>query len=125
MKIANVLSFMEIYHQVSEHTMPMKVAYKFAKLAHLFESDVQFYQNKLRDLVDTYIEKDEKGNIVYTEDGRSMKIIAGKEEDCAKAMDELQNIEVDVEPIFTIDDFDGASFTPAQIQSLYPLIIED
>lgn len=125
MKLANVLSFMEIYTAIKDHSMSVKTAYKFSKLAHKLEEEQKFYQDKLREIIDQYVEKDTNGEIVYTEDHQAMKIISGKEEECSKAMDELQNIEIEVEPVFNIDELGDLTLTPAQMQLLYPFIIEE
>ena len=125
MKISDVLSFSEVYASIKDQPMGIKTAYKFSKLAHKLEEETKFYHEKLQNLVDQYVEKDENGMPVYTEDRTAMKIIAGKEEECSKAMNELQNLEVEIAPSFTIDELEGISLTPAQMQGLYPFIIED
>lgn len=126
MKIVDILSFSDVYTNIKDQNMPIKTAYKFSKLAHKLEEETKFYQSKLREIIETYVEKDADGNLIYTEDKQAMKIIAGQEEACSKAMDELQSIEVtEISPCFTIEELENLSFTPAQMKGLYPFIIED
>lgn len=124
MKLVDVINFRDIYGALYDKQMPIKVAYKLSKLAHKAETESKFYHDKLQEIVDTYVEKDENGQLVYTEDKSAMKIIAGKEEECSKAMTDLQSIEVDIEPCFTIDELDGLELSPLQMQTLYSFIIE-
>lgn len=124
MKLGNVLSFAEIYNLVKDQKMPLRVAYKFSKLASRMDTETEFYKTKLQEIVDEYVEKDERGAPVMIDNGMAMKIIPGKEEACGTAMNELQNLEIDIEPVFTVDELDGLELTPTQIQNLMPLIIE-
>lgn len=124
MKLGNVLSFAEIYNLVKDQKMPLRVAYKFSKLASRMDTETEFYKTKLQEIVDEYVEKDERGAPVMVDNGMAMKIIPGKEEACSAAMNELQNLEIDIEPVFTVDELDGLELTPTQIQNLMPLIIE-
>jgi succinylarginine dihydrolase len=125
MKIGHVLAFADVYASIKDQPMSVKTAYKFSKLANKLDAEQKFYQAKLQDIIATYVEKDSNGQLVHTEDGKAMKIIPGKEEECTTAMNELEDIDIDVEPILTIDELEGLSITPTQMQGLYPFIIED
>ena len=125
MKLTSVLAFPDIYAAIKDQKMPMQVAYKFSKLASKVETEIEFYRNKLQDIIDTYVQKDENGNPIMTEDGTAMKIIEGKEADCGKAMEELQELEIELQPSFYIADLSSLELTPTQMQGLLPFIIEE
>ena len=125
MKITDALAFSEVYAEIKDQKMPIKTAYKFSKIAHKLEEEVKFYQSKIQEIIAAYVEKDENGNPVYTEDKQATKIVSGQEEACSKAMEELQDIDVDIAPCFAIEELEGLSLTPAQINPFSTLIIED
>ena len=77
MKIGDVLSFSEVYSAIKDKSIPVKIAYKFVTIAHKFEEETKFYHNELQKIVDLYVEKQEDGTPVFTEDRSSMKIISG------------------------------------------------
>lgn len=124
MKLTSVLPFADVYNAIKDQKMSIRAAYKFSKLIVRTEQETEFYRTKLQEIVDTYIEKDEDGRPILVDDGNAMKIIAGKEADCGKAMQELQELEIDLEPTLHMDDLDGIELTPAQMQVLLPFVVD-
>lgn len=122
MKLTDTLNFADVYGQVKDQKMPLRLAYKFSKLATRMDEEVQFYRSKFQEIVDRFIEKDEEGKPVVIDNGAALKIIAGKEQECNQAMVELQGLEIDLEQPFTIEELENLELTPAQMQVLLPFV---
>ena len=102
--------------------IPLKGAYKINKIKKNVEKEAEFYSEKFQGIVDTYAKKDENGNPEFSEDGNQILIQEGKIEECNNALEELQNLEVDVENYdLTIDDLgEGVEITPDKLEALMP-----
>jgi len=76
-------------------------------------------------IIQTYA-KTEAGKIVYSQDGNSIIIIPGKEEECNEKIFELKNLDVHIDGVsFTFDELEnieGLQLTVAEMTCLYPLI---
>ena len=125
MKLTDTLNFADVYSQVKDQKMPLRLAYKFSKLATRMDEEVQFYRTKFQEIVDQFIEKDEEGKPVVIDNGAALKIIAGKEQECNQAMIELQGLEIDLEQPFTIEELENLELTPAQMQVLMPFVKDE
>ena len=125
MKLVDTLAFGDVYAEVKDQKMPMRIAYKFSRAAEQMAHEAEYYRDKLRELIDTYVVKDEEGKPQLVEDGEGMKIKAGMENECAAAINELQSIEVEVKPVFDIEDLESLELTPVQTRILLPFIIEE
>ena len=84
--------------------MPIKTAYKLSRLAKRAEEELQFYQKEFTRIVDEYAMK-ENGQLVYSDDMTSIKIIPGKEDECSKIV--LKELEDFSGFEFTLDEFDS------------------
>ena len=102
--------------------IPLKGAYKINKIKKNVEKEAEFYSEKFQGIVDIYAKKDENGNPEFSEDGNQILIQEGKIEECNNALEELQNLEVEVENYdLTIDDLgEGVEITPDRLEALMP-----
>ena len=122
MKIYEVLTLQNFYASIHDKKMPIKTAYKLSRLAKRAEEETQFYQSQFQKIIDDYALK-ENGQLVYSEDMTSIKVIPGKEDECAAKMAELRELEVNLSEFeFTIEEFDNLELTIAQMASILPLI---
>ena len=122
MKMHEALSLQNFYTTVQDKKMSIKTAYKLSRLAKRVEEEVQFYQKEFARIVDEYALK-ENGQLVYSEDMTSIKIIPGKEDECSNKIIELKELEVDLSQFeFTLDEFDSLELTLAEMYSILPLI---
>lgn len=119
-----VLNFRNNGDFLSSKVIPLKIAYKLNKLKKAVETEAEFYGEKFQEIIDTYAKKDENGNIVFSEDGDQIMIAEGKIEDCNKALDDLQNLEVEIDNCnLTIDDFgDNMECTAEELEALMPFL---
>ena len=102
--------------------IPLKGAYKINKIKKNVIKEAEFYSDKFQEIVDKYAKKDENGNPKFSEDGNQILIQDGKIEECNDALEELQNLEVEVENYdLTIDDLgEGVEITPDKLEALMP-----
>jgi hypothetical protein len=122
MKMYEVLALQSFYARVQDKKMPIKTAYKLSRLAKRAEEEAQFYQKEFGRIVDEYAQK-ENGQLVYSDDMASIKIIPGKEDECGEKLVELRELDVDLSQFeFTIDEFDSLELTLAEMSSILPLI---
>jgi hypothetical protein len=65
----------------------------------------------------------ENGQLIYSDDLTSIKIIPGKEDECSAKIMELKELEVDFSGFeFALDEFDSLELTLAEMSSILPLI---
>lgn len=122
--MADVLKFQAFYSQIREKQIPLKIAYKLNKLNLTMEKEAEFYQSKFNEIVDKYAMRDDKGQYIMN-DEVSVKIKEDKLDDCQKAMNELQNLEVAIDPImFTLEDLESLEIGIGAMQALMPFIEE-
>lgn len=122
-KITEILNFTDFYVSVKDKKMSIMTAYKLTKLAKAVETEIDFYRNKLQAIINEYSQKDDDGNYIPTDGGEGIKIIEGKEEECGKAMFELQNLMVELPDInFGVTEFDDVEITLEDFANIAPFI---
>lgn len=122
MKMYEVLGLQNFYTSVQDKKMPIKTTYKLSRLASKVEKEIEFYSKEFAKIVDTYAQK-ENGELVYSEDMTSIKIIPGKEDECSEKIYELKEIEVDLGDFsFSLEEFEDLDLTLAEMSSILPFI---
>lgn len=104
--------------------IPLKGAYKINKIKKAIEEEAGFYSTKFQEIVDKYAQKDENGEIKFSEDGSQILIQEGKIDDCNKALEDLQGMEVEIENYnLTLEDLgENVECTPEQLEALMPFM---
>lgn len=123
----NLLSIEKLYSTLStltQNPMPMRLAYKFSKFSSKIEEDYNFFIKKTREIIFKYAQVDENGQIQYNENGNIMI-----KQDCIsqtnQELQELEEIEIETpDIIFTLDELESLSISPADLQCLLPFIEE-
>ena len=105
-------------------TLPLKGAYKINKIKKAVEKESEFYQEKFQEIVDQYARKDENGEVVFSEDGNQIMIKEGMVEECNKALEDLQGLEVEIDNYgLILDDLgEDAECTPEELEALMPFM---
>ena len=105
-------------------TLPLKGAYKLNKIKKAVEKEGEFYTEKFQEIVDTYAKKDENGQLVFSDDGNQIMIKDGMVEECNKALEDLQELEVQIENYgLTLDDLgEDLKCTPDELEALMPFM---
>lgn len=128
MKMIEVLELSKLYATIKDTKMPLKVSYKFARLMRQAQKEIEFYQKEFNAIIEEFASKDAEGNYVYTDDGHALAIKKGFEVECNQAIEDLQNLEVDLGNItFTIDELsvlEDLDLSITEIGCLMPLIKE-
>lgn len=119
-----IIAFRNAGDLFGDYKFPLKVAYKLNKLKKAIEVEGEFYVTKFQEIVDTYGQKDENGNIKFSEDGNQILIKDGMVEECNKALNDLQELTVEIDNCnLTIDDFgDDIQCTPEELEALMPFL---
>ena len=124
MKLYEVLSIQNFYYLIMTAKLPIKTTYKLTRLMRRVEEEVQFYQTEFAKIVDEYALK-ENGQLVYSEDMTSIKIIEGREEECSAKIAELKNLEIDLSDFkFSIEEFDKLELSISDMYGILPLITD-
>lgn len=127
MKMFEILELEGLLQKLTQKELPIRTLYKVDKLIKLVGKEKDFYQTQFQTLVDTYAERDENGNYLYTdESAEAVKIIPDKIAECQSKMNELVNIEItDVPDIsFTFEELDSLTLSYAEARPLMNFIKE-
>ena len=121
MKMYEVLALQDFCALTQDKKLPIKTTYKISRLNRRVEEELQFYQKEFMRIVNEYALK-ENGELVYSDDMTSIKIIPGKEEECSNKIVELKDLDIDINIVFTIEELEGLDLTVSQMGSILPLI---
>ena len=96
-----------------------KLDYKIAKTLKSMEKDVEFYRNKLQELLNTYAEKDADGKPIRAKDGNGVKVSA----DFYVKQRELESIETEtIIDTFSLEECEKCKFNIKQLLTLDPIL---
>jgi hypothetical protein len=124
-KMKEILGYLNFYEAVRDQKIPLKIAYKLAQLSKAIEAEISFYQDKLREIITEYGELDENGNPVPSESGNGIMLRKGVEEECYKAMQELEEIEVTLPDVkLTIDELEKLQLTIVEMNYMMPFLAD-
>lgn len=124
MKMYEVLDLQNLYMSIANIKLPLKTTYKFTRLMRRAEEEINFYQEKFREIIEEYGVK-ENGQYKLTPDGMSVVIAPGKELECNAKLTELRNLDVAIENIkFSIEELEGIDVSISELSCLMPLIEE-
>ena len=89
-----------------------------------YEKEGEFYTEKFQEIVDTYAKKDEEGQLVFSDDGNQILIKDGMVDECDKALEDLQSLEVQIENYgLTLEDLgENIECTPDELEALMPFM---
>lgn len=104
--------------------LPLKAAYKLNKIRKAVEKEGEFYSEKFQEILNQYAKKDENGELVFSENGDQIMIKEDMIDECNKALNDLQTLEVQIETYgLSIDDFgEDLECTPDQLAALMPFM---
>ena len=108
----------------ADTTLPLKGAYKLNKIKKAVEKEGEFYTEKFQEIVEKYARHNDDGSIVFSDDGNQIIIKEGMIEECNKALEDLQNLEVEVETYgFNLEDLgEDTECTPDELEALMPFM---
>ncbi len=116
----------EVLLKFSEQKLPIKLSYKIMKIMSSLEREIDFYRNKLANLIQEYGLKDEEGNLVYSEDKENIKLKDGVSEEFYEKYTELMNLEVEIEDFyFSLQELEKLELTPKELYILRDFIDDE
>ena len=124
MTLSNVDAFFNVYEKIKTIKMPIRIAYKFAKIASQYRDDYRFYQEQMAVILNEFVEKDENEQPVKSGEGFALK--KDSMEQFSNRVQVLASQKID-DPIFqlTLEDLDGwGEVTPSELESLIPFTTE-
>lgn len=125
LKYYEIKNFLEFYEKIKDSRLPFRTAYKLAKINSLLTLEHNFFQEELIKLINEYGQRDEKGNLVPTEDGVGVKILKDKESECQMRVGELNELTVSVDaPVLSPEELDGLDLTLEEAQVFLAFIEE-
>lgn len=125
LKMYQIIDFPVFFEKVKSQSLPFKTSYRLTLLANKVQEHTNFYQEKFRELILEYSQKDENGNPVPTEDGQGVKLMEDKTMEAQTKLIELQQLDVEIPDVkFSIEDFGNVELTIAEMNVIIPFIEE-
>ena len=123
MKLKNLLNARKIIIQYKDEKLSPTLAYKFVKFMKASDSEEAFYNDKLKQLIEEYALKDEKGQIA-TQDG-NIRLMPAKIQDFNNAANELQETEVEAPNVqFKISELEQIKLSVTDLYTLDDFVTE-
>lgn len=120
----DILNNAEIFRELSAKALPVKTAFKIARLIRELNKENTTFDESRRQIIEKFAERDENGRIKQTPEG-NIQLQQDKIEECNNELVELLNttIEINVDKI-NIDALGDIELTPAQMINLEAFIEE-
>ena len=105
-------------------SLPLKGAYKLNKIKKAVEVEGEYYVEKFQEIVNKYAKKGDDGQLVFSEDGNQIMIKDGMVDECNQALEDLQNLEVQIENygLSLADLGEDVECTPDELEVLMPFM---
>ena len=124
MKLIKLINARSVIVQHAREKLPVQTAYKLIKFLKSTDNDEIFYNEKRRDIINQYAEKDKEGNL--KQKNGMLSWLPGKEEACNNELIELNDTQVELPPIkFTIDELGGLQLSVKDVFDIEELLIEE
>ena len=124
MKLIAIAKAREVIKHHLQDKVPFRTAYKFTRFLKETETQDDFYNEKLRELVELYGKKGDDGRIIYS--NGMLTLQEDKIRDWTEKIEELYNTEVETPSVvFEPSDFDGLNVTTGEIGELIDFIKGD
>lgn len=126
MLMCQAIEAYKVYQVIKDTTMPIRTAYKIAKIGSYLQSNVDFYLQKYDEIISKYCKRDENGRPIISEDGSTIQLQEGVSENYKTDMNELEQLTIDSPAQYlTFEDLDGwGTITPKEINALLPFMSE-
>lgn len=123
MNLSNLICIRNVLVAHANDKVYAKVAYKMMKFIKASEDEDAFYNNKLKELIEMYGEKDTDNNFARDSAG-NIKIQPQKVDECKAAIQQLEATDVEVPAIrFNIDELSSLRLSMAEMYAFDKIII--
>lgn len=107
----------------SNKVLPLKGAFKLNRIKKDIEKDFTFYQEKFKEILEKYAQRDEAGNIKFSDDGEQILIKEGLITECSKELEDLNSMEIEIDNYdFNIEELGDIDCTPEELEILMPFL---
>lgn len=122
--IYQLISTLNIEKELLPQKLPIRTAYNLSKIFARAREELEFYQEKFKEIVTRYGEKDKNGNLIFLEN-ENVSIPKDKIEECQKEITDLQNLELEI-PNYSLplDSLEAIKISLDEISVLLPFICE-
>ena len=124
LNLAQIMELLGVIEELRDVKMPFTLSMILAKNAKMLESEKEFYIEREREFIQTYLDVDENGEFIQQSDN-VYKIKDGLEEECRTARIEMDTFESELNlrkiPVKLLENME---FTPKQLVAL-ELILEE
>jgi len=122
-KLINIMEINSIFSKYYNSKLPIKTSFKIMKFSQSVEKEVEFFKNKLAEIVDQTAEKDADGRLKQI-NGEYI-LIPEKIDDFNQQYNELQEIEVEIEDLkFSLNELESLELTPQELYTIQDFIEE-
>ena len=123
--IKDLVLFYNLYDQIKDRAPSIKTAYKMNKIYERAVQEQTFIQEQQQKIAEKYAQRDEKGNLILTDDKTDILVEPSKMNECKKALRELVEIEVELPDYsFTLDELEPLKLSINDLQPLMNFICE-
>jgi hypothetical protein len=123
--IKDLVLFYNLYDQIKDRAPSIKTAYKMNKIYERAAQEQTFIQEQQQKIAEKYAQRDEKGNLILTDDKTDILVEPSKMNECKKALRELVEIEVELPDYsFTLDELEPLKLSINDLQPLMNFICE-
>ena len=123
--IKDLVLFYNLYDQIKDRAPSIKTAYKMNKIYERAAQEQTFIQEQQQKIAEKYAQRDEKGNLILTDDKTDILVEPSKTNECKKALRELVEIEVELPDYsFTLDELEPLKLSINDLQPLMNFICE-
>lgn len=123
MKLIELVKANKVFESLAQNKNDFSLSYKLMKLIKGIHDDIEFYDNKAREIVEKYALRDEEGKPV-SEDG-NIHLDPAKQDELNKEVVELNTTEVGVPAIkFSLQELQGLKLSAVELMALENFIEE-
>lgn len=122
--MAEVVDSVSILQKLVNKPLKTIVAFQVARIIREIEKEFNLFQKSRKDLVEKYGERNEKGELITTEDGNytiSQDKVNDFNEEMLSIMNEVVTLNANK---IHLEDLEGETFTPGEIHPLMAFIEE-
>ena len=124
MNIQKLIQAKGVFSPLIRQKLSPKLSYKLLKFIRSIEAEEEFYNSKLREIINEYCKKDDEGKFVI-ENGEVV-FIEDTESEGRKSIEELNNTEVESPNIsFTLDELQDVALSVVDIAKIEDFIKEE
>jgi len=123
MKLSQLIKIRKTLETHAQESIPTALAYKIMKFIKASSEEGAFYNEKFREIIEKYADKDENGKPIIN--GSNIKIQTELIPECEKELRELEDTEVELPKIkFTVVELSPLKFSVAEMFILDEVIEE-